>query len=141
MSDTNPTVTDVRTALIRETADYTERRRAHHAAMRATAPELRENNPTFNARFDAYEGLAIAGARSQLIAAMLRTVAIRDPETADELAALVHEVMENGDDALDGPNDDIWAAIEAETAAKSAIACTAEVSDHTCTCLTGEPTA
>lgn len=120
MTDTAPTVTEVRTALIREASDFAERRRAHHAAMRATPADLREKNPTFDARFDAYEGLAIAGARSQLIAAMLRALAVRDPRTADEFAALVHEVMENGDDALDGPNDDVWALIERETEAKSA---------------------
>ena len=141
MNDTSPTVTDVRTALIREASAVIERRQACYRALHAIPAEQRENNPRYNALFDTYEDLAREGSYAQAIAAILRTVAIRDPQTADELAALVHEVMENGDDALDGPNDDVWALIEAETAAKSATACTAEVSDHTCTCLTGEPTA
>lgn len=117
---TEQTVTDVRTALIRVAADFGERRRAHHQAMRDIPAELRENNPTFDARFDAYEGFATGGGYAQALAAALRTVAARDPKTADELAALIHDVMENGDDCLDGPNDDIWALVERERAAAEA---------------------
>jgi hypothetical protein len=116
MTEQTPTVTEVRTALIREAADFTERRRAHHQAMRAIPPERREGNPHFDAMFDAYEGFAIGGGYAQTLAAVLRTVAARDPETADKLASLIHDVMENGDDCLDGPNDDIWALLEAEKA-------------------------
>lgn len=116
-----PTVTEVRTALIREAADYGERRRAHHKAMRAIQYAARQNNPHFDAMSDAYEGFATSGGYAQTLAAALRILAARDPKTADELAALIHEVMENGDDCLDGPNDDIWLIVEAEkTAAPTA---------------------
>lgn len=122
MNDTTPTVTEVRTALIREAADLITRRRAHHQAMRDIPAEMRENNPHFNALFDAYEGMALAGTRSQAIAAMLRAVAKRDQRAADDLASLIHDVMENGDDRLDGPNDDIWALIEREAEAAQGVA-------------------
>lgn len=117
---TEPTVTDVRTALIREAAEYGERRRAHYQAMHDTPAKLRQNNPHFDALFDAYDGFATGGAFAQTLAAVLRIVAERDPKTADELASLVHDVMENGDDCLDGPNDDIWALVERERAAAEA---------------------
>ena len=143
MTDTSPTVTDVRTALIREASAAIERRQACYRALHAIPAEQRENNPRYNALFDTYEDLAREGSYAQTIAAILRTVEQRHPETAADLAALVHEVMENGDDVLDGPNDDIWALIERETEAKTAAtpapACSAEVSDHTCTCLTAAP--
>lgn len=116
MNDQQSTVTEVRTALIRVAADFGKRRRAHHQAMRDTPAVLRENNPTFDARFDAYEGFAAGGGYAQTLAAALRIVAARDPECGDRLASLIHDVMENGDDCLDGPNDDIWARVEAEKA-------------------------
>jgi hypothetical protein len=123
MTDTTttaPTVTGVRTALIREAADYGERRRAHHAAMRAMPVAEREENPYYDALFDAYEGFAKGGGYAQTLAAVLRIVAGRDPKTAAELALLIEDVMENGDDCLDGPNDDVWARVESERAEKAA---------------------
>lgn len=117
-----PAVTDVRTALIREAVDFGGRRRAHHAAMRAIPADMRQNNPHFDALFDAYEGFATAGGYAQTLAAVLRIVAERHPETADALAALINDVTENGGDCLDGPNDDAWARVEAERAEKAAAA-------------------
>lgn len=138
MNDTSPTVTDVRTALLRETSEFYRRRQPHHQVM---AEHRTDPNPAFDTHFDAYEGLVAAGCFAEALATVLRIVEQRHPETAADLASLIHDVQENGNDCLDGANDDIWARIERETAAKSAPACTAEVSDHTCTCLTGEPTA
>lgn len=119
MTDTDtqtPSVADVRDALIREAGDFGTRRRSYHNAIRT----LPETDPLAQASFDAYEGLASAGCFAQTIAAILRVAAERHPETAADLASLVHEVMENGDDCLDGPNDDVWARVEQERAEAAA---------------------
>lgn len=125
MTDTQtaPSVTNARTALIREAGDFGTRRRSYHNAIRT----LPETDPLAQASFDAYEGLASAGCFAQTIAAILRVVAERHPETAADLASLVHEVMENGDDCLDGVNDDAWNRVERQRKAEAAAKATAGV--------------
>ena len=112
MNDTTPTVTEVRTALIKETAGFYDRRRPYHHAMR-NAPK---GDPNYGALFDAYEGLVGAGCYAETLATVLRIVAERHPDTAADLASLIHDVMENGNDCLDGANDDVWPLAETPAA-------------------------
>lgn len=114
-TDTRPTVTEIRTALIRDTSDYYQRRQAHYRTMRETQTKT---GTAYDTALDAYEGLVAAGCFAEALATVLRIVEERHPETAADLASLVHEVQENGNDCLDGANDDIWALIERERTAE-----------------------
>lgn len=116
MNDTTPTVTEIRTALIRDTSDFYRRRQPHRTAMR-NAPK---DDPHFNAIFDAYEGLVAAGCYAEALATVLRIVEQRHPETAADLASLVHEVRESGNDCLEDANADVWAVVEREREAANA---------------------
>lgn len=108
-----PNVTEIRTAPIKDTAAFYRRRQPHHNAMVA-APK---DDPNFNTIFDAYEGLVTAGCYAEALATVLRIVEQRHPETAADLAAVIHDVRENGNDCLEDANADVWALIEREAEA------------------------
>lgn len=67
----NPTVADVRRALVAESNDFYERRQPIHRAMH-DAPK---DDPNFGPLFDAYESLVAAGCYAWLLAAILRKLA------------------------------------------------------------------
>lgn len=106
MTSEQPTVTQIRTALLKESQDFYQRRKPHSAAMHGKGAH--------DAHFDAYEGLVAAGAYAEALAAILRLTAERHGEdAAADFAALVHDVMENGNDGLEDVNRDVWDVIDA----------------------------
>jgi len=107
-----PTVADVRRALVNEAADFHQRRQSHRHAMKIDGYS--------DVALDAYEGLAAAGCYGQVLAAILRDLGERGLEfRAAEYAAWVHDVMENGDDGLENANSDIpWGDVTPEVQAR-----------------------
>jgi hypothetical protein len=110
-----PTVADIRRALMAEAADFHRRRQPHRHAMKIDGYG--------DVALDAYEGLVTAGCYAQVIAAILRDLEAQGQDSlVAEYAALVHDVMENGDDGLEDANSDIpWGASESEDAADLAL--------------------
>lgn len=95
-----PTVTNIRRALMAEAADFHRRRQPHRHAMK-----IDNYNDIAS---DAYEGLAAAGCYGQLISAILADLVDNGHEDlAVRYTAWTHDVMENGDDGLEDANSDI----------------------------------
>lgn len=95
-----PTVLDVRRALMAEAVDFHKRRQPHRHAMKLDGYG--------DVALDAYEGLAAAGCYAQVIAAILADLAAGGyDDLVANYTALVHDVMENGDDGLENANSDI----------------------------------
>lgn len=113
---TDSTTTDVRAALLAEVADFHRRRQTHHRAMHDHC----EGEARFEAAFDAYEGMVAAGCYAETLSTILRILLERHPQTAADVTALIHEVMENGNDSLEDANNDVWPLVEAAHAAKAA---------------------
>lgn len=99
-----------RTALVAEWTDAMERRHAHFETLRGDrkpGDPVLERTPLTDAALDAYEGLVGAGTYAYLIAAMLLEVDEVNPALAQQLAEMVDEVHESGDECLEGANDDL----------------------------------
>lgn len=105
-----PTVLDVRRALMAEAADFHKRRQPHRHAMKIDGYG--------DVALDAYEGLATAGCYGQLLSAILADLIDHGQEDlAYRYVAFIHDVMENGDDGLEDANDDIpWGEDAADLA-------------------------
>jgi hypothetical protein len=120
-----PTVTDIRRALMAEAADFHRRCQPHRHAMKIDGYG--------DVALDAYEGLATAGAFVQLVSAILADLADNGhEELAVRYTAWTHDVMENGDDGLEDANSDIpWGgASESEDAADLALVQARAVTDN-----------
>ncbi|HEY8977712.1 MAG TPA: hypothetical protein VIN75_26090 [Burkholderiaceae bacterium] len=101
----NPTVADVRRALVAESEEFGTRRLPYSRALRGSFDATQ-------ADFDAYEALCAAGSFAFVLAAILRKLAEDHGEAyAAQFAAVVHSAMADGPDGIDEcANDDLGAA-------------------------------
>lgn len=95
-------VADMRRRLVAEADDHNRK-----CLLYSTAWMI--DDSTSQADCDAYTGLSWAGTYALTLATILRDVAERDPEFAEELAVTVGMAATHGMDFLNGANDDLFA--------------------------------
>lgn len=99
-------VTAVRRALLAESEDFYKRRQPYRKAMQDATTETERD-----AALDTYEGFVTAGCYGLLLSAFLRTLEEdHGPTYAEDFAAAIADVMENGNECLEDANDDLDAA-------------------------------
>lgn len=90
------TITDIRRELVAESEGCHQRSRHYLAAMKLPT--------STHADFDAYEGLATAGAYAWAMAAILRVIDEGKPEA---VASIIEAAVADGTDWLEDANNDL----------------------------------
>ena len=102
----NLDVTDIRRDLVNRSNDLHRRAETYNAVLIAHN-NLAPDEPAADADLDAHDGLETASMLAWTLAAVLRLVADRHPETAFLAAGIAETGMNAGVDWLDDANDDL----------------------------------